>query len=249
MKEFDVKKKTILITGATKGIGEAISADYRKRGAELILTGTNKRDIDRLNKLEELSSRVKYFHLDLLKEDSLINFIKEIQSYKKIDVLINNAGINKINYIYEFDAEDWEDIIRVNLTGVFKLCKAVGKIMKEQNEGRIINIASIFGTITREKRCAYTASKSGLIGLTKTISVDLAPFNVLVNSISPGFIETDLTKKILKKEEIVDLESKIPLGRLGKSTEISKLVLFFASEYNTYITGQNIIIDGGYINI
>lgn len=241
--------KTVLITGATKGIGHAIANDFKLLGANLILTGTKNDEINCLNESSDKSDKVHYYYLDFLNKNSVAEFIENIQSYKKIDVLVNNAGINKINYIYDFDIEDWENIINVNLTGAFHLCRAVGKKMKAQNSGKIINIASIFGTITLSKRCAYTASKAGLIGFTKTISLDLSPFNVLVNSISPGFIETDLTKKILKKDEIIELESMIPIRRLGKPDEVSKLVLFLASEYNTYITAQNIIIDGGYSSI
>lgn len=247
--KIDFRNKTVLITGATRGIGQAIAKEFKLLGADLILTGTNINEINQLNKLQDKSSKVKYYYLDFLKKNSLIEFTENILRYKKIDVLINNAGINKINYIYEFDDDDWEDIIKVNLSGAFHLCKVLGNKMKNQNEGRIINIASIFGTITRSKRVAYTASKAALIGLTKTVSVDLAPYGVLVNSISPGFIETDLTRSILGDDEITELETMVPIGRLGKPEEISKLVLFLASKYNTFITGQNIIIDGGYVNV
>ncbi len=243
---FDFRNKTIVITGATKGIGKAIANDFIKQGAELILTGTNIDEVNSLNQNKDKSQRVKYFYLDLLKDDSLNDFIDILKFYKKIDILVNNAGINKVNHVFDINFEDWESIIKVNLSGAFQLCKIIAKMMTEQKQGHIINIASIFGTITRSKRSTYTASKAGLIGLTKTLAVDLAPYDILVNSVSPGFIETELTKKILKEEEIIDLKSKIPLGRLGGTDEISKLVVFLASDLNTYLTGQNIIIDGGY---
>lgn len=247
--KFDFTDKTVIVSGATKGIGQSIARHFQNLGAELILTGTNKEEIDRLNDNADPIEKVKYYHLDFLNDGLIIEFIESIQRYSKIDILVNNAGINKIEYIYDFNTDDWENIMKINLTGPFRLIKDVGKRMKKQNTGKIINIASIFGTITMAKRNAYTASKSGLIGLTKTASVDLAPYNVLVNSVSPGFVSTDLTRRILNEKEIIELASKVPLGRMGQPDEIAKLVLFLASEYNTYITGQNIIIDGGYVNI
>lgn len=247
--KFDFTDKIVIITGATKGIGQSIAHHFKNLGAELILTGTKKEEIDRLNESSDPSGKVKYYYLDFLNDVSVVEFVKCFQQRTKIDILVNNAGINKIEYIYNFDNDDWENIIKVNLTGPFRLIKEVGKIMKEQKYGKIINIASIFGTITMGRRNAYTASKSGLIGLTKTVSVDLAPYNVLVNAVSPGIIETSLTRQILKENEIIELSSEVPLGRLGQPEEIAKLVLFLTSEYNTYITGQNIIIDGGYVNI
>lgn len=144
---------------------------------------------------------------------------------------------------------DWEDIINVNLKSPFVLSREVAKIMKKNKYGRIINIGSIFGVISREKRSIYTSSKSGLIGMTKAIAVDLAPYNILVNSVSPGFVLTDLTKEILTSSEIKELELKIPLRRFATPEDISKVVLFLSSDLNTYISGQNIIVDGGYVNI
>jgi 3-oxoacyl-[acyl-carrier protein] reductase len=121
--------------------------------------------------------------------------------------------------------------------------------MKKNNYGRVVNIASIFGVISREKRSIYSSSKSGLIGLTRAMALDLAPHNILVNSVSPGFVLTDLTKKMLGGPEIRELKSKIPIKRLAMPADISKVVLFLSSDLNTYLVGQNIIVDGGYANI
>lgn len=247
--QIDFRGKTAIITGATQGIGENISRHLYACGARLLCTGTNKEKIGLLNKKLNKNRRMRYFYLDFLNEDSISQFISEIKKYGKIDVCINNAGINRINYIYETPAKDWDEILKVNLRGPFLLCKEAGNIMKRQGYGRIVNIASLFGVITRAKRAAYTATKAGLIGLTKTVAVDLAPYNVLVNSVSPGFILTGLTRRILTKREIESLKSSIPIGRFGTPDDVTSIVLFLSSNLNTYITGQNIIVDGGYVNI
>lgn len=249
--ELNFKKKIVLITGATNGIGKKLAEDFEKSGAILILTGTKPEQIKNLNRnlVKKNKNNIKYYCVNFLEENSLKNFILEFKKYERIDVCINNAGINKIDYFWEVSQKDWDNIMVVNLRSPFLLSQEVSKIMKKNKYGRIVNMASIFGKITRGKRTVYTSSKSGLIGMTKTMAVDLAPFNILVNCVSPGFVLTDLTKKILTSAEIKDLESKIPLGRLAAPEDISKIVLFLASDLNTYISGQNIIVDGGYVNI
>jgi 3-oxoacyl-[acyl-carrier protein] reductase len=245
--ELNFRNRVVLITGATRGIGQQLATDFEKLGAELILTGTKPEQVRKLN--ESSRKNIRYFCVDFLQEDSLGDFIQELRGYDKIDVCVNNAGINRINYFYETSLSDWDDIINVNLRTPFVICREVSQLMKKNGYGRIINIASLFGVITREKRSIYSSTKSGLIGLTKSIAVDLAPYNILVNCVSPGFVLTDLTKKMLDQSEIKDLESRIPLKRLASPEDISKVVLFLSSDLNTYISGQNIIVDGGYINI
>jgi len=249
--EFNFGNRVVLITGATRGIGEQLAKDFEKSGADLILTGTKFEQINELNKnmIKNNRNNIRYYCVDFLREDSLNDFIYKLQEYDKIDVCINNAGINRIDYFYETSVKDWDDIINVNLKAPFMLCREVGKLMKKNGYGRIINIASIFGVISREKRSIYSTSKSGLIGLTKSIAIDLAPYNILVNCVSPGFVLTDLTKKILIDTEMKDLESRIPRRRFATPADISKVILFLSSDLNTYISGQNIIVDGGYVNI
>ena len=238
---IDFTNKTVLVTGGTRGIGASIVRHFENLNAEVIATGANK---DQLHK--SINRRVKYHYLDLKNEKSISDFIEYISQRKKIDVLINNAGMNKIDPIEKIKDEDWNNIYSINLYGPFVLTREISKIMKKNKYGRIVNIASIFGVISREKRAAYSSTKSGLIGLTKATAHDLAKDNILVNSISPGFINTELTKNILGKKSMKELSNSIPLKRLGDSDEIAKLVLFLTSDQNTYITGENIIIDGGY---
>lgn len=241
------ENQTIIVTGSTRGIGKDIAERFWELGGNVVFTGTNNSEIDVLN--QSCTDRKCYCHLDFLDINSVEAFVKYIQSLPRIDVCINNAGINRIQPIYDLSISDWEDVVAVNLKGPTILLKVVGDIMRKQNYGRVVNIASIFGVITREKRAIYSTTKSGLIGLTRTASVDLAPYNVLVNAVSPGFIATDLTREILSEQEISELSGRIPLGRLGDPADVSSIVLFLTSTWNTYITGQNIIVDGGYVNI
>lgn len=234
------RNKVVLITGATRGIGKQLACDFNRLGATVIVTGTGVE--------QEKDGNVKYHCVDFSSEKSLLDFSLKLREYPKIDVCINNAGINRINYIYEASLPDWDDIINVNLKAAFAICREVSQLMIRNGYGRIINIASIFGVISREKRAIYSSSKSGLIGLTRAVAIDLAPFNILVNCVSPGFVLTDLTKKILTAAEIKGLVARIPVGRLATPEDISKVVLFLSSDQNTYISGQNIIIDGGYVN-
>lgn len=245
--EFNFTNKVVLVTGATRGIGHQLASDFEKLGAKLILTGTRTEEVEKLNKSAD-AKRIRYYCVDFLEADSFDVFLGELKKYDRIDVCINNAGINRIDYLWESRAEDWDDIMNVNLRAPFLLCREVAKLMKKNGWGRIINISSILGVISREKRTMYSSSKSGLIGLTRAIAIDLGPYNILVNCVSPGFVLTDLTKKILTESEIRDLKSIIPLRRLATPEEISKVVLFLASDLNTYISGQNIIVDGGYVS-
>jgi NAD(P)-dependent dehydrogenase (short-subunit alcohol dehydrogenase family) len=244
------ENKVVLITGATRGIGEQLAHDFEKLGAALILTGTKLRQISALNKslMKNPGRNIKYYCVDFSNEDSLLEFTGELRGYPRIDVCVNNAGINRINYIYDTSLTDWNDIINVNLRAPFLICREVSQLMKKNGYGRIINITSIFGSIGKEKRSIYSSSKSGLIGLTRSVAIDLAPYNILVNCVSPGFVLTDLTKQVLTESEIEHFASAIPLGRLATPEDISKVVVFLASDLNTYISGQNIIVDGGYVS-
>jgi 3-oxoacyl-[acyl-carrier protein] reductase len=246
--KFIFENQTIIITGATRGIGQQIAKDLNELNGNLILTGTDENQIEKLNQLNR-SPRIKYKHLDFLDDDSTNKFLNYISRLEKIDVLINNAAINRLNSIQKSTIKDWDDMIGVNLTGAFKIIRSISPIMIKNKYGRILNVSSIFGTISKEKRVIYSATKSGLNGITTGISNDLSKHDILCNSISPGFVKTELTFKNLTKNEIVALESQIPIGRLAEPSDISKTSIYLVSNLNKYITGQNIIVDGGYTNI
>ena len=183
------------------------------------------------------------------RESRLIFFKKNIFLFLIFSSLLISEDINKINPITEIVIDDWDWIHAVNLRGAFLLTQIVSERMKKQKFGKIINIASIFGVVSKEKRAAYSSSKWGLIGFTKAVALDLAPFNVLVNAISPGFVDTDLTRRTIGPENIKNLAETIPQGRLAKPEEIASVVLFLSSDQNTYITGQNIVVDGGVTSV
>ena len=240
------QNKVVLITGATNGIGKEILEAFLKTKAIIIATGnsTTKKNFFKIYKKNEID----YYQTDFNDEKSSKDFLKKIQNYKKIDVCINNAGINKINYIGKISNE-FDDLLNVNLKIPFQITSVVSNIMKKNKYGKIINISSIWGKKSKEKRISYSTSKYALNGLTVSSSIELAKYNILVNSISPGFVDTKLTRKILSKKEINQIKKQIPIGRLAKPSEIVPLILFLCSDLNTYITGQIIYVDGGFINV
>lgn len=250
--EIAFHNRTVLITGATRGIGKQLADDFQRLGANLILTGTRPDQIKKLN--EDIQKRgngqkVKYLCADFSNKESLLDFIHEVRKYDTIDVCINNAGINRINYVYDASLTDWEDILNVNLRAPFAILHDVSQIMKKHGYGRIVNVGSIFGVVSKEKRAIYSSTKAGLVGLTRAAALDLAPYGILVNCVSPGFVLTDMTRRILTEAEIKDLAARVPLGRMAVPEDISRVIVFLSSDLNTYITGQNIVVDGGYVDV
>lgn len=245
--QIDFQGKTVVVTGGTRGIGAAMVETFLAAGAKVYTTGTDVGVLDKLNESARSKSMpIEYLHLDLSSPDSVDDCLKKLLKLDRVDVLVNNAGVNKINAIDEITDDDWDWINAVNLRGPFLVTSSLTQIMKKQWYGRIINISSIFGVVSKEKRAAYSTTKWGLLGLTKAVALDLAPYNILVNAVSPGFVDTELTRQILGDDGIEELITQIPQQRLADCEEIAKTVLFLASEHNSYITGQNIIVDGGF---
>ena len=249
---IDLSGKTALITGGTMGIGAAIGHELHQAGANLILTGVESQEqIDILN--EEVRkngfSNIQYVRVNFTDEDSITSFFKFLDTIPKIDICVNNAGTNRNNPIDKIITQDFELLLDVNLKAPLLITRYLSSRMRAANYGRIVNIASIWGIKSRAGRTSYTITKSGLIGLTKTSSIELAPYNILVNAVSPGFTMTELTMKTLPEKEFNELKSIVPAQRFAQPEEIAKLVLFLVSDLNTYITGQNIAIDGGFTNV
>ena len=238
---MDFSDKTAIVTGGTRGIGKNITTLLLESGCYVIYTGREKQ-------LKKKYNRERYCQLDLSEESSFEAFAREIiEPLPKVDILINNAGINIIESVYEIDDDNWERVIKVNLTGAMRLIKQIAHKMKRNaNGGKILNISSIFGVVSKKKRNAYSASKSGLIGLTRSSALDLAPYNILVNALCPGFTKTELTTSVLSKKEMLSLASEVPLGRFAEISEITKVAVFLCSDLNTYMTGQTLVVDGGF---
>ena len=245
---IDLTGKTALITGGTRGIGKAIADKFIQAGAFTIITGTKQSEVDQLNN-SIIAGKISYMQLDLSDKESTLAFLSEIRALPKIDILINNAGINRINLNTETTLEDYDLLNDINLKGPYLICREVSRIMKNNKYGRIINISSIWSSVTRSGRSLYSTTKCGLVGLTKTLSVELASYDILVNAVGPGFTLTELTMSTNTQEEIANMSDIIPIKRFAEPVEIANLVLFLGSDLNTYITGQNMIIDGGYTNV
>nr|WP_271541358.1 SDR family oxidoreductase [Candidatus Thioglobus sp.] len=233
-------KYRAVVTGATRGIGYAIAERLLKDGLEVIVTGTKK------NGKHPAGS--SYYQVDFLDEDStnkFINFLKKQQ----INILVNNAGINKISEFSSIDIDDFDRILRINLRAPFQICQAVIPYMEKIKWGRIVNLTSVFGNISKEYRAAYSSSKFGLDGMTVALAAEVSEKGILANSVGPGVIDTDMTRDVLGDGGIAKLKGQIPMKRLGQVSEIASLVSWLVSNENTYMTGQNLMIDGGFTRV
>jgi len=233
-------KYCAVVTGGTRGIGYSIAQRLIQDGIDVIVTGT-KND-------SEYPAGADYYQVDFLNDSSVEDFIKYLKQ-KPIDILINNAGINKIDEFDKIEAVDFDNIQKVNLKTPFLLCQAVIPYMKKNNWGRIVNITSIWGSVTKEYRASYSSSKFALDGMTVALAAEVASMGILANSVAPGFIDTDLTRKILGNKGIEEIKNIIPIRRLGRPNEVASFISFLVSEENTYISGQNIMIDGGFSRV
>jgi NAD(P)-dependent dehydrogenase (short-subunit alcohol dehydrogenase family) len=238
--KLDFEKKTVLVTGGSRGIGKQIVQDFLSLGAKVLATSTSFQ--------KSYHPNLNFYCVDFKNDNNTKDFLEFI-SKLSFDVCINNAGINKIDSILEVDHNDWQSILNVNLSAPFKIIQTVSKKMIEKGSGKIINVSSIWGNISIAKRASYSSSKFGLKGLTLASAAELAKHNVLVNTVSPGFTLTDLTEKVLGEQKMKEISKLIPIKRMAQPSEISKTVLFLASDLNTYISGQDIVIDGGFINV
>ncbi len=239
---FDFSGQTVLVTGASRGIGEQIARDVADGGGTLLVTST-----EASHKLEDrFGVATHHFPIDFRHEADTRHFLAELRAMDRVDVCINNAGVARHKLMEDTTVEDWDDTATVNVKAPYLITQAVAEPMKRHEYGRIVNIASIWGHMTKPTRSVYTAAKHGIRGVTLGTAVELAPFNILVNTVSPGFTRTDMFKKNYTPEEQTHAASRVPLKRLAEPQEISMAVLFLASKLNTYITGQSLLVDGGY---
>jgi len=244
---IDLKGKKVLVTGASGGIGKAIAIELSSNGADLCLTGRNKSELESLQKL--IGGNCEIIISDLSKSEGIDELANSAQEKMgQIDILINNAGITRDNLFMRMSEEDWNEVINVNLNSIFKLTKHLIKGMIKRRYGRIINITSVIGVAGGAGQSNYSASKAGIIAMSKSLAQEVGSRSVTVNSIAPGFIETNMTAELSddRKQEILN---SISIGRLGKPDDIAGAVCFLASDKASYITGQTIHINGGMLMI
>lgn len=252
--QFDFSGKNVLITGAERGIGLAIAQGFARCGANIIIAGMMDEEFDNAKKLVE-AENVECFciHTDVSDEASVKNMVKKaVEKFSTIDVLVNNAGINKLAPAEEMPLDVWQRIINVNLTGTFLVCREVGSVMLAQGKGNVVNIASMSGLIVNplpQQQCAYNSSKAGVIMLTKCLANEWAKKGIRVNAVCPGFTRTPLTAKRLDTPNDPAVKKWIegtPMDRVAEPEEIVGIVLYYASELASFTTGTCIPIDGGY---
>ena len=245
---FDLSNKTAIVTGASQGIGETIAIEMAKSGATVFCLARNKEALDTtIKKITENGGKATAFSCDISNNDDfksiILNIVKE---YSSIDILVNNAGITKDNLLMRMSDDQWDDVLNINLKGSFTCIRSVIKHMMKKKFGRIINITSIVGITGNAGQANYAASKSGLIGLTKSIAKEVASRGITANCVAPGWIETSMTDQ-LSTEVKNKFLSQIPAGKIGQSKDIANAVIFLASDEAQYITGQTITVDGGRI--
>jgi 3-oxoacyl-[acyl-carrier protein] reductase len=243
---FSLEGKTVLVTGASRGIGKAIATQLQSLGATVIGTATSDHGAEKISDyLMQGEVKGKGCVLNVTDDESIASIFTMIKNeYGAIDILVNNAGITRDNLFMRMKADEWQDIIDTNLSSVFKISKAVIRPMMKNRTGRIINIGSVVGTMGNAGQVNYATAKAGLIGFTKSLAREVASRGITVNTVSPGFIDTDMTQS-LTDEQKEAIFAQVPANRLGKPEEIANAVAFLASDSAAYITGETLHVNGG----
>jgi NAD(P)-dependent dehydrogenase (short-subunit alcohol dehydrogenase family) len=249
MKEHDLTGKVAVITGASKGLGKAMALALGGAGANLALVS---RDLEQLNavklEVEAAGGHAETFQADISEEENVRQLERDvIKAFNGVHILINNAGINLRKQLIEFSLEEWRRVLDTNLTSVFLMCRSFVPHMKGAGYGRIINMTSIMSHVSLPGRSAYSASKTALLGLTRALALELAPESITVNGISPGPFATEMNTPLMQNPELnQQFLLKIPVGRWGRVEEIGQLALYLCSEAAGFLTGTDIVIDGGW---
>ena len=238
--------KLVLVTGASRGIGQAIALTLGKAGAIVIGTATSEEGANKISKtFSDNSILGKGMKLNVTDNDQIIDLIKAVSDeFGSVDILINNAGITRDNILVRMKEEEWDEIINTNLSSVYKMSKAVLRGMMKKKAGRIISITSVVGSMGNSGQANYAAAKAGIMGFTKSLAREVGSRGITVNTVAPGFIQTDMTDA-LPDEQKKALSSQIPMARLGTVDEIAQTVLFLVGESGSYITAQTIHVNGG----
>ena len=246
---MDLTGKVALVTGASRGIGQAVAVELAKAGADVIVNYIGNEAVaqETVEKVEALGRKALKIKADVGNADEVQAMVDEAHAaFGHIDVLVNNAGITRDGLLIRMKDSDWDDVLNINLKGVYLVSKAVAKLMVKQRSGRIINMTSVSGVTGNVGQANYAAAKAGVIGFTKTCAKELAARGITVNAVAPGFIETAMTD-VLPEKIKEGIAATVPLGRMGQPEEIAGVVTFIASDFASYITGQVLNVDGGMV--
>lgn len=246
---FSLEGKAALVTGGGSGLGQAIAAGLASSGASVAVSG---RDASKLSEtvteITKAGGKALAVTMDILDSDSVNEAVsRTVEEFGKIDILVNSAGVHLKKDTLEVTDEEWARVIETNLTGSFRVCRAVGTQMKVQGSGKIINIASLGSFVALKDAAAYTSSKAGIVLLTKNLAVELAPFNVQVNAIAPGVFRTALNTKVLVGERLERILANTPMKRLGTPSELAGTAVYLSSKASDFVTGAVIPVDGGFL--
>lgn len=244
----DLTGQVAIVTGASQGLGKAVAIALGMNGATVLCLARSADKLkDTVAAIEAAGGKAEAISCDVTDRAAAASVIEQsAEKHGRIDILVNNAGITRDKLMRGMSDEEWDDVISTNLTSCFICCRAVANLMRKAKYGRIINMASISGVIGNAGQANYSASKAGMIGLTRTLSKELANRGITVNAVAPGFIESDMTAKL--GEVVMDeVRKRIPANRVGKPEDVAAAVLFLASKAAGYITGQTLVVDGGMV--
>jgi len=247
MEQQDLSGQVAIVTGAGKGLGWAIAERLARDGANIVIAEIDRQSGEaRANEIKKMGRESLAIPTDVSRWSEVENMVKQTMArFKQIDILVNNAGIlGPYHPVMEYPEDIWDQVIAVHLKGTFLCCKAVLPVMKMQKSGKVVNMGSVAGKEGNANMSPYATAKAGIIGLTKTLGKEMAPYNVRVNCVSPALIETDMAKEMTPEQRAL-LTSKIPMGRLGKPEEVAAVVKFLVSEESSFVTGQCYDISGG----
>lgn len=237
---FDFKGRTVFVTGGSRGIGRAIAEQFLASGATVIVSGQ-----DPSQSWGSREKKLKYIPVNFLDAADMSRFLGALERGSRIDILVNNAGRHYPQAIHQITDEVWAGLFLLNVTTPMRLMRTLVPKMRKKGWGRIVNISSIAGLVSKPGSGAYSASKAALIALTRSVALDVAADGILVNALCPGHTQTNMTQTLLNENQRQSLMLAIPLGRFATTEEIARFVLFLASPWNTYITGQAVVVDGG----